>query len=113
MDRDIQIKLLREDLDLLMQAERTMAKVLANTRAMALETAVANADTDRAVAKLRREAEEFSARHRSELEDMRRQMNEGFRLSKERMDRIELVLAEAGDKLNGLIGYMDGQSRRP
>jgi len=31
----------------------------------------------------------------------------------ERMRHIELTLSEIGDKLNGLIGFMDGFFRRP
>jgi len=31
----------------------------------------------------------------------------------QRMKHIELTLSEAGDKLNGLIGFMDNFYRRP
>jgi len=34
---------------------------------------------------------------------------ESMRLHKQRMDHIEMNLAEITDKLNGLIGFMDGQ----
>jgi hypothetical protein len=37
---------------------------------------------------------------------------EGKREHEERMRHIELTLAEIGDKLNGLIGFMDGFFRK-
>jgi hypothetical protein len=37
---------------------------------------------------------------------------EEIELSRQRMARVELALAEIGDKLNGLIGYIDGQRKQ-
>jgi hypothetical protein len=51
-----------------------------------------------------------------ELQDIEKRQSEvlkdlnGFRIRSEKnQDRIETNLAEITDKLNGLIGYMDGQ----
>jgi hypothetical protein len=38
---------------------------------------------------------------------------EGFALHQERMKHIDATLAEVGDKLNGLAGFMDHSARRP
>jgi hypothetical protein len=35
-------------------------------------------------------------------------MHESMRLHRQRMEHVELTLGETGDKLNGLIGFMDG-----
>ena len=40
-------------------------------------------------------------------------MREGFEQHEKRMQHIDLTLSEIGDKLNGLIGYMDSQRREP
>ena len=39
-------------------------------------------------------------------------MHASMRLHRERMEHVELTLAQIGDKLNGLIGFMDGYFRR-
>jgi uncharacterized coiled-coil DUF342 family protein len=38
---------------------------------------------------------------------------EGLALHEERMNHIDMRLAEITDKLDGLIGFMDDQFRRP
>jgi hypothetical protein len=37
---------------------------------------------------------------------------EGMKLHEQRMNHIELNLSEISDKLNGLIGFMDGHFRQ-
>jgi hypothetical protein len=37
---------------------------------------------------------------------------EGMKLHEQRMNHIELNLSEISDKLNGLIGFMDGYFRK-
>jgi hypothetical protein len=39
-------------------------------------------------------------------------MTQGMSLHEERMNHVELNLAEMTDKLNGLIGFMDGFIRK-
>jgi hypothetical protein len=38
---------------------------------------------------------------------------EGLAMHEQRMQHIETTLSEVGDKLNGLIGFMDNFTRRP
>ena len=38
---------------------------------------------------------------------------EGMTLHEQRMNHVDMRLAEISDKLDGLIGFIDGQSHRP
>lgn len=42
-----------------------------------------------------------------------KRLHEGMELHEKRMKHIDLTLAEIGDKLNGLIGFMGGFFDRP
>jgi hypothetical protein len=44
--------------------------------------------------------------------EVQKMQAEGMALHEKRMNHIELVLSEATDKLNGLIGFMDGYFRK-
>ncbi len=41
------------------------------------------------------------------------ELREGLKGHEQRMKHIEMTLSEIGDKLNGLIGFMDNFGRRP
>ena len=47
------------------------------------------------------------------LDELREEMREGMKRHEQRMEHIEITLSEIGDKLNGLIGFMDNFGRRP
>ena len=44
--------------------------------------------------------------------EVQKMQAEGFALHEQRMSHIELNLSEISDKLNGLIGFMDGYFRK-
>ena len=44
--------------------------------------------------------------------EVQKMQAEGMALHEKRMNHIELTLSEVGDKLNGLIGFMDGYFRK-
>jgi len=44
--------------------------------------------------------------------EVQKMQAEGFALHEQRMNHIELNLSEISDKLNGLIGFMDGHFRK-
>ena len=48
-------------------------------------------------------------RRQAEIQKMQA---EGMTLHEERMNHIELTISEIGDKLNGLVGFMDGYFRK-
>ena len=50
--------------------------------------------------------------HVAEHEAMLRQAGRDKAESEIRWKHIDMTIAEIGDKLNGLIGYMDGQNRK-
>ncbi len=45
--------------------------------------------------------------------EVQKMQAEGLALHEERMKHIEATLAEVGDKLNGLAGFVDQSARRP
>lgn len=47
------------------------------------------------------------------FDELRVEMVEGMKRHEQRMEHIEMTLSEVGDKLNGLIGFMDNFGRRP
>jgi hypothetical protein len=53
-----------------------------------------------------------AAVQKMQVEDLVRQA-ESLRLHEGRMNHIDMRLAEITDKLDGLIGFMDNQFRRP
>lgn len=60
--------------------------------------------------------EQLQASHAETLVDHERLMvklREGFALHEQRMSHIDMRLAEITDKLDGMIGFMDGFTRRP
>ena len=44
--------------------------------------------------------------------EVQKMQAEGFALHEQRMNHIELNLSEISDKLNGLIGFMNGYFRK-
>lgn len=44
--------------------------------------------------------------------EVQKMQAEGFALHEQRMNHIELNLSEISDKLNGLIGFMNGHFRK-
>src|SRR5689334_6273172 len=69
---------------------------------------------EEAMRELARRAEEREARWqewRREEEQWRHEQEEWRRLSEARWQKIERNMAEITDKLNGLIGYVDGMGR--
>ncbi len=45
--------------------------------------------------------------------DVQKMQAEGMALHEQRMNHVDMRLAEITDKLDGLIGFIDGQSPRP
>jgi hypothetical protein len=68
-------------------------------------------DTLVVVAEIQRRQAAVQKVQAEELDAMRTQMLKGYELHEKRMAHIERNLDEISDKLNGLIGFMDGFTR--
>jgi hypothetical protein len=66
-------------------------------------------DTLIVMAEIQRRQAEVQKLHAEVMDEMR----EGMLRHERRMEHIETTLSEVGDKLNGLIGFMDNFTRRP
>jgi hypothetical protein len=68
------------------------------------------------MAALQRHHAEVQKLQAQELDAMREvmvEMREGFKMHEVRMKHVEQNIEEITDKLNGLIGFMDGFARGP
>ena len=52
-------------------------------------------------------------RRMNEIGELQKMQAERFELHEQRMSHIDMRLAEITDKLDGMIGFMDGFTRRP
>jgi chromosome segregation ATPase len=66
-------------------------------------------DFDTRMVELQKMLGEGLARHEQQMNKLR----EGYALHEQRMSHIDMRLAEITDKLDGMIGFMDGFTRRP
>jgi hypothetical protein len=73
------------------------------------DTLIVMAEIQRRQAEVQRMQAEGTALHEQRM----KQAEESMALHDQRMNHIDLRLAEITDKLDGLIGFMDGQFRRP
>ena len=77
------------------------------------DTLVVMAEIQRRQAEVQKiQAEELDA-VRERMTTFHEKMLAGYELHEKRMAHIEQNLDEISDKLNGLIGFMDGFTRRP
>jgi len=58
------------------------------------------------------EVQRMQAENMAKMEQRQAEEERSMALHKERMAHIELTLSEITDKLNGLIGFMDGYFRK-
>jgi hypothetical protein len=63
------------------------------------------------VSEIQRRQAEVQKLQAHEMDALREMFREGMKGHEERMAHFEQSMSEAGDKLNGLIGYLDGLKR--
>jgi HD-GYP domain-containing protein (c-di-GMP phosphodiesterase class II) len=73
------------------------------------EMAEGQAIHDQRMAELRKMLAEGLALHEQRMN----KLHESYALHEQRMNHIDMRLAEITDKLDGMIGFMDGFTRRP
>jgi hypothetical protein len=66
-------------------------------------------DFDTRMVELQKMLGEGLARHEQQMN----KLHESYALHEQRMSHIDMRLAEITDKLDGMIGFMDGFTRRP
>ena len=111
MDYDFEIARMKDTLALCLQSEQRLAEAQKNNSESIAMLARINVSMGQSMERMNTTMAQLEAMSAKTTERLAE--SEQFkRESEQRWKHIDLTIAEIGDKLNGLIGYMDGQARK-
>jgi len=111
MDYDIEIARMKETLGLCLHSQQRLAEAQTSSSESIAMLARINVSMGQSMERMHvtmAQLEAMSAKTTERLAEVEQFKRE----SEQRWKHIDLTIAEIGDKLNGLIGYMDGQARK-